>query len=453
MTSTVADSKLRLLLAAITAVCLLVGCTLGTAKVSHHQHRPADAGEARDRTPGAADADLDAQAQPNSAADMLAAVQEFLERTEDYEWPPSTGPSAGVSTAAWGQTSATSPRPVNACHIDTPEFEHGEGLRVSSDIEGRSISSNRDPGFLSADGRSDAPPAAVANTWVALTDPEPPQSPLALPVVQSVSIREAVRPVFEAEVSIPSSTSNQPLDVQFDDATVSADRFLEQLETQAHEADDFDSLWQLLLVQVAMKRVVDPPEPAPSLSAEAQRILSGLIRLIVSARAAARNPLLLGEEALLRADEFRQLLADRADPEVSAVTMCRKVVTFGRYEEMDSDEFVAGRRVQTIVYSEIRNLRSEQTPDGQYRTVLRTRLAVLSEEGEPVWQHEEPEIQDLCRRRRTDFFIAQRITLPATLGEGNYVLKVFAEDKLSGKANEASYQFTVHSPHSVAANR
>jgi hypothetical protein len=125
-------------------------------------------------------------------------------------------------------------------------------------------------------------------------------------------------------------------------------------------------------------------------------------------------------------------------------------VTFGSYEEMASEDFVAGRPIQTIVYSEIRNLKAAKNEEGVFETSLSTRLEALTTDGKSVWQREEPEIVDHCRRRRTDFFIAQRITLPPTLPAGEYVLKVLVEDELSGKVGEASQPFTVHSPVSIA---
>jgi hypothetical protein len=160
-----------------------------------------------------------------------------------------------------------------------------------------------------------------------------------------------------------------------------------------------------------------------------------------------------GEDAVSRAEELVHALADRADPIVPTVALCRKVVTFGSYDEMTEEEFVAGRTTQTILYCEVRNFRSEKTSDGLHRTVLGTRLEILTSNGQSVWQHEEPEIVDLCRRRRTDFFIAQRITLPPTLSPNDYVLKVLVEDKLSGKANEATHPFTIGLPTSIAASR
>ena len=67
-----------------------------------------------------------------------------------------------------------------------------------------------------------------------------------------------------------------------------------------------------------------------------------------------------------------------------------------------------------------------------------------------MWHYEEPDIEDLCRQRRMDFFIAQRVALPPTLPAGEYVLKVLVEDKLSGRAHEAVYPLTISSGFSAA---
>jgi hypothetical protein len=119
---------------------------------------------------------------------------------------------------------------------------------------------------------------------------------------------------------------------------------------------------------------------------------------------------------------------------------------------MMREEFVAGRSTSTIVYYEIRNLRSEETRDYQFRTLLATRLEMFTLDGKSVWRREEPEIEDLCRQRRTDFFVAQRIALPPAIPAGEYILKVYAEDKLSGMATEASHQFSIFSPMSIAGS-
>ena len=88
-----------------------------------------------------------------------------------------------------------------------------------------------------------------------------------------------------------------------------------------------------------------------------------------------------------------------------------------------------------------------------YRTVFATRLEVLTAEGRTVWQHEEPKVIDRCQRRRHDFFIAQRVTIPGTLSAGEYVLKMMVEDKLSGRVSEAVHTFHVSAADMRTAGR
>ena len=113
------------------------------------------------------------------------------------------------------------------------------------------------------------------------------------------------------------------------------------------------------------------------------------------------------------------------------------------YDELP-DGFLRGfAQNQAIAYFEVSNFTSEKMPDGRFRTLLSDRFEILTPEGESVWHHEEPEIEDLSRRRREDFFVAQRIVIPPALGEGRYVLKVTVEDRLAAKQTQALLQFNV----------
>jgi hypothetical protein len=234
---------------------------------------------------------------------------------------------------------------------------------------------------------------------------------------------------------------------------VTIDQVISNLKTRAAKTSDFDTEWRLRLIQLAFHRDAEAMKVSRSLAPQTQSLLGALVRTAVAVRRAVRDPLLVGERELNRVKELQELLARRIDLVVTSVALCRKVVTFGVYEELADEALVAGRTTWAIVYSEIRNFQVEQTDDGEYRTHLATRLEVLTEAGRSVWQHQEPDIADLCRQRRTDFFIAQRIELPPTLPAGNYVLKVMVEDKLSGKAGETSYPFALNSAMAVSMGR
>ena len=218
---------------------------------------------------------------------------------------------------------------------------------------------------------------------------------------------------------------------------------LARLERETAESADLDTIWPLKLAQLAFHRDNEALELPASLPTVTRDILSAMLRLVPAIRAVARDPMTHGNSALSRVDELRELLADQADPRVLAIALCRKVVTFGVYEELDAEDFVAGREFPAIVYSEIQNLHAEETDDGRFRTELGTRLEVLTAEGQSVWEHEEPNIVDICRTPRKDFFVAERITLPSTLVAGDYVLKVSVEDKLSARFDEMTHPFTI----------
>ena len=190
-----------------------------------------------------------------------------------------------------------------------------------------------------------------------------------------------------------------------------------------------------------------------SISEGTQSLFRFLINVSIAVRDTLRNPSINSENVLSKVDELRHLIAEHSDPLISTVALCRKVVTYGVYEEMNQEDLIAGRITQTIVYSEIENFSSESTSDGLYETRLGTRLELLSADGQSVWHKEEPEIVDRCRRKREDFFIAQRVTFPQTLQAGRYVLKVMVEDKLSGRVSEAIHPIEINAPTSIARNQ
>ncbi len=404
-------------------VMCAVGPLTGCAVFGHRSDRWATAPAPPPAAPSALNAD-----EPSGQA-VLAAVEEFLERTREFELPRV---QAALSPAPTGETVAEAlPRA-------------GTGKQT---VE-RPLTS-------AAGGRSTPPEVheALANTQLKVASTPPTRPMPALPVVQLVSLRTESPVELTAAEPARTRTTNEPLDVGASETLSLANRFLSHLSKQAADAGDFEAEWRLRLTELALNRDSRAVEVSSDLSPGARHLLLTLIRLAISVRGVAHSPLLADEEPLRRVDELRDALTARADLLVNAVVLCRKVVTFGVYEEMADEEFVAGRSIQTIVYSEIRHFQPEVADDDRYVTRLGTRLEVFKPDGTSVWTHEEPEIVDLCRRRRTDFFIAQRVTLPATLPAGEYVLKVFVEDKNSGRAGEAVHPFNMTTALAVASRR
>ncbi|MBI1825055.1 MAG: hypothetical protein HYR83_01585 [Planctomycetes bacterium] len=229
------------------------------------------------------------------------------------------------------------------------------------------------------------------------------------------------------------------------------DRLLKELSTQAEKKKDTDSQWRLQLAQLAADRDAGASATKSGDNvASSDGVLSTFVDAAKAVRNLARNPNMNADDAVAGVDKLRDTLTQRSDPNIRSVTLCRKVTTFGAYDEMAKEDFLSGRSTQTIVYCEVDNLRADRTGDGQFQTRLATRIEVLTPEGKSMCQRQEPEILDTCHQKRKDFFIAQRITLPPTLPAGDYVLKVSIEDKLSNRTGEATHSFTIVSPMSVA---
>lgn len=400
------------------ATLLASGCSSGKAKWWRADRRDRGLEPEKPSAAETAPATKYDETLPVDQQTALAKIEAFLASTHEYELS-GMAPPAAVAPSDVAPATADSALPATA--------------------EPR-VSVSGDQPLATQTPASDMP--VIANAQVSISDTNPPR--LAVPVVRVVSIRATDKPRNALPPSAePSGTVNESLKITGQRSALTIDRIIEHFEDQVEQHRDFDSEWRLRLVQLAFDREFSSLESGAHLSSDARRIMRAVFDAERSIRAVARDALLPGNEALTLVDELRGVLADRADPIVSSVALCRKVAAFGVYDELPDDSFVAGRAIQAIAYSELRNLRSERTSDHRFRTLLRTRLEVLTAGGTSVWQHESAEIEDVCRRRRTDFFVAQRLTLPATLAAGDYVLKVYVEDKLSGRGTEVAHQFRI----------
>ncbi len=419
MTRKCMDALAALLIATVTLIVPLSGCASLPFSNMRSPMRSRSAPPSHPRP------ELTRESEESEQA-ILGAVSDFLERTKVYQLPKSTSSSVPA---------ATPPPAVLSAPVAPARLVMSEGS-PSLTQSGPNFPIQRD--------------LALANTHMTLQTARPMGAAPALPVIESVSIRGVAQHEPSVASVVQTKTTNQPLDTRSAQDSVTIDQVISNLKTRAAKTSDFDTEWRLRLIQLAFHRDAEAMKVSRSLSPQAQNLLEALVRTAVAVRRVVRDPLLVGERELNRVKELQELLARRIDLVVTSVALCRKVVTFGVYEELADEALVAGRTTWAIVYSEIRNFQVEQTDDGEYRTHLATRLEVLTEAGQSVWQHQEPDIADLCRQRRTDFFIAQRIELPPTLPAGNYVLKVMVEDKLSDKAGETSHPFVLNSAMAVS---
>ncbi len=134
-------------------------------------------------------------------------------------------------------------------------------------------------------------------------------------------------------------------------------------------------------------------------------------------------------------------LQERADLQIRNVAFCRQIQYFGNYERFPRDEFRPGQEV--LVYAELENFKSEPTADGQYRTLLRSTVELLSPNGELRKQIDFPATEDLCRNYRRDYFHNYQFTIPDRIPLGPHTLKLTVFDELSGKMTSYTMNFLV----------
>lgn len=134
-------------------------------------------------------------------------------------------------------------------------------------------------------------------------------------------------------------------------------------------------------------------------------------------------------------------LQEQADLQVRHVTFCRQILGFGNYEKLPKGEFSPGQEV--LMYADIDNFKSDPTADGQYRTLLRSTIELMSPSGEVRKRIEFPATEDQCSTYRRDYFHNYQFRVPERMPLGPHVLKLTVFDELSGKMNSYSLNFVV----------
>jgi hypothetical protein len=139
----------------------------------------------------------------------------------------------------------------------------------------------------------------------------------------------------------------------------------------------------------------------------------------------------------------RQLEAERPLTIPTAV-LCERVESFGRYTPFAPARFAAGREHAAILYVEVEHFAQRggdgtgASGAGEWTTELAQAVDLYHDaDGSLQWRRPEQVVRDSARRRRSDYYLVQRITLPATLSVGRYNLKVTVTDRISGRTAQA----------------
>jgi hypothetical protein len=268
------------------------------------------------------------------------------------------------------------------------------------------------------------------------------------PRVVTVSIRRpaTLEPITTTEAARgndATEVSNRPV-MSLDEESHNAHATIARLEQRIENSpNDIDARWRLALMHIAEHDESHAVEVVGEMSGGSAEVLGRAIRAVGDVGRALSDPVAGAGDALDSVDRLQFVLRDLAPLKIPAVAMCSRVQAFGVYEELPAGVFRPFTANQAIVYVEIANFQSDPMGDGRFKTSLRDHLEIMTADGVVVWRHDEPRIEDIARRRRQDFFIAQRISMPPTLANGHYVLKVTVDDLLANKRTQAIHPFTI----------
>ena len=134
-------------------------------------------------------------------------------------------------------------------------------------------------------------------------------------------------------------------------------------------------------------------------------------------------------------------LREQSDLAIKNIAFCEQISYFGNYQKFARDEFTPGQEV--LLYAEIENFNTDQTADGEHRTLLRSVIDIVGENGEARWHKTFPATEDRCRNPRRDYFHNYQFAIPDRLPLGPHTLKLTVVDDLSGKQASYSLSFLV----------
>lgn len=156
-------------------------------------------------------------------------------------------------------------------------------------------------------------------------------------------------------------------------------------------------------------------------------------------------------EALLALDPVLALASEGPPLVIPRVEICSRVESHGKYAALSTRSFPAGKVTPVLLYTELLGFTTGQVA-GRWRTEVASRAILLSkEDGSVAWSREWLPLRDESDRPREEFFLSERIDLPATLAPGRYVLKSTVRDEATGRIAERSIPIEIAAPERTAA--
>lgn len=138
-----------------------------------------------------------------------------------------------------------------------------------------------------------------------------------------------------------------------------------------------------------------------------------------------------------------------AELRITASKLCTRVMGFGRYDEITTPAFRAGKSSKAIVYTELDGFQARPAQKGdplakdaevseQVSVELEQSLTLYQDaDGYQAWHRPPQRVIETSRTKRRDFYLIQIIELPAALTIGKYNLKVAVKDVTTGTTTES----------------
>jgi hypothetical protein len=108
------------------------------------------------------------------------------------------------------------------------------------------------------------------------------------------------------------------------------------------------------------------------------------------------------------------------------------VTGFAAFEPLNETSVKPGQGI--LIYCEMTGLRY-RAKDGGFESRISSSIDIREAGGGRVhWAHELGTADDVCGRRRHDYYVNYRLDLPETLTPGSYVLRLTQTDLIAGRS-------------------
>ncbi|MEM7229640.1 MAG: hypothetical protein AAF432_12585 [Planctomycetota bacterium] len=143
-------------------------------------------------------------------------------------------------------------------------------------------------------------------------------------------------------------------------------------------------------------------------------------------------------------DQLRKKLVVQPQLTINRVELCTAVRNFGNFDRITNRSFLARQNTRFGLYVEVENYLSEINATNEWITELSREIVIYTDrDGIPVMKEDWQLAVDRSTKKRTDFFLAQVIEIPSTLGVGKYHLKIRVRDEKTKAIAESSIDFTL----------